>query len=82
MNQRQFNGQTERFVRRYDYDDGTVLAADLGIDEENVHVDTVDDTAIVVLEREGGEEEFEIDLPGAAANIDTQNGVLTITITQ
>lgn len=82
MNQRQFNGETERFVRRYDYDDTTVFAADLDIDEEDVHVDTVDDTAIVVLQREGGEEEFEIDLPGAAANVDTQNGVLTITITQ
>ncbi|QLG26617.1 Hsp20/alpha crystallin family protein [Halorarum halophilum] len=82
MNQRQFNGETERFVRRYDYDDTTVLAADLDIDEEDVYVDTVDDTAIVVLQREDGDEEFEIDLPGTAANIDTQNGVLTITITQ
>lgn len=82
MNQRQFNGRTDRFVRRYDYDDRTVLAADIGADDENVSVNTVDGTAIVVLQREGREEEFEIELPGAAANVDTQNGVLTITITQ
>ena len=82
MNQRHYDGRTERFVRRYDYDDRTVLAADLGADEEDVSVDTVDGTAIVVVQRGDREEEFEIDLPGPAANVDTQNGVLTITVSQ
>ena len=77
-------GRQGRFVRRYDYDDGTVVAADLGADDENVAVDVVDGTAIVVVERgvDAGDEEFEFDLPGPAASVDTQNGVLTIRIEQ
>ncbi|QLG62706.1 DUF7127 family protein [Halorarum salinum] len=82
MNQPQHTGRTERFVRRYDYDDETVVAADVDADEDAVTVDTVDGTAIVVVERDGGEEEFELELPGPAANVDTQNGVLTIRISQ
>ena len=80
MNQRHSTGSTGRFVRRYDYDDRTVLAADVGTPDGAVTVDTVDGTAIVVLDGDGGQEEFEIELPGPAANVDTQNGVLTITI--
>ncbi|ESP89083.1 DUF7127 family protein [Candidatus Halobonum tyrrellensis] len=76
MTQRHSLGRQERFVRRYDYDDRTVLAADLPAGD--VSVDVVDGTAIVVTDRDSGVEEFEFDLPGPAATVDTHNGVLTI----
>jgi len=79
MTQRHTTDRRERFLRRYDYDDGAVIAADLEAADEHVTVDTVDDTAIVVIEREGDDEEFEFELPGAAASVDIGNGVLTIT---
>ncbi|WP_435128961.1 DUF7127 family protein [Halobaculum sp. D14] len=82
MPQRQSSGRQERFVRQYDYDDRTVIAADLNADDDAVSVDTVDGTAIVVVDRDGEEDEFEFELPAPAANVDTTNGVLTITIDQ
>ena len=80
MTQRQSVGRQDRFVRRYDYGDRTVVAADLRAAADEVSVDVVGETAIVVVDRAGGEEEFEFDLAGPAASIDTQNGVLTITV--
>ncbi|WP_277553032.1 DUF7127 family protein [Halobaculum limi] len=80
MIQRHSTDRRDRFVRRYDYDDGTVIAADLDAADEDIHVDTVDGSAVVVIARAGGEEEFEFDLPGPAARVDIQNGVLTIDI--
>ncbi|QZP37884.1 DUF7127 family protein [Halobaculum magnesiiphilum] len=82
MNQRTSVDRRERFLRRYDYDDGTVIAADLNAADEDVTVDTVDGTAIVVIDGEGDreDEEFEFDLPGPAASVDIENGVLTIGI--
>ncbi|MFC7136854.1 hypothetical protein ACFQRB_10855 [Halobaculum litoreum] len=63
MTQRHTTDRRERFVRRYDYPDGTVVAADLNAADDDVHVDTVDGSAIVVVDREGGEEEFEFGFP-------------------
>ena len=65
-------------LRRYEYEDGWVVAADLGADAENARVDTVGDTAIVVIE--GGDEpvESEFELPGSADSVSVRNGVLTI----
>ncbi|SHH35460.1 DUF7127 family protein [Halobaculum gomorrense] len=82
MNQRNSVDRRERFLRRYDYDDETVIAADLNAADEDVTVDTVDGTAIVVIGRDGDRdnEEFEFELPGPAASVDIENGVLTIGI--
>jgi len=82
MTQRHATDRRERFLRRYDYDDGTVIAADLNAADERVTVDTVDGTAIVVIEHsnDDDEEEFEFELPGSAASVDIENGVLTITV--
>ena len=65
-------------LRRYDYEDGWVVAADLGADAEHVSVDTVGETAIVVVE--GGDEpvESEFDLPGEADSVAVENGVITV----
>ncbi|GAA0516489.1 hypothetical protein SAMN04488066_11852 [Halorubrum aquaticum] len=65
-------------LRRYEYDDGWVVAADVGVDDETIDVDTVGDTAIVVVEGDGEPTESEFELPGEARNVSVTNGVLTI----
>jgi hypothetical protein len=79
MNQQQFTGGNERFVRQYEYDDGWVVAADLGVADDAVDVDVVGETAILVIDRGDRVAEFELELPGPAAKIDVNNGVLVIT---
>lgn len=64
--------------RRYEYDDGWVVAADVGVDDEAISVDTVGDTAIVVIEGGGEPTESEFELPGTAERVSVTNGVLTI----
>jgi len=61
-------------VRRYEYDDGEMLAADFG-HTESASVDVVDDTAIVVVDGE----QFDIDVEGDAQAF-MKNGVLTIEV--
>lgn len=78
MNQQQFAGGNERFVRRYDYGDSWAVAAELGVADETVDVDVVGRTAIVVVEADGRVSETEFDLPGDAERVDVNNGVLTI----
>jgi hypothetical protein len=65
-------------LRRYEYDDGWTVAADLDIDDEAVTVDTVGTTAIVVVEGPDGPVESELELPGTAASASVTNGVLTV----
>ena len=78
MSKQQFTDRDERFIRRYQYDDGWVIGVDLEAPDEAVDVDVVGTTAIVVVERDGGVSELEFELPGDASSITTQNGVLTI----
>ncbi|UPW00719.1 hypothetical protein M0R88_01125 [Halorussus gelatinilyticus] len=73
---------TERddvFARSYEYEDGEVLAADLGV-AGNASVDVLDDTAIVVFEGEDGPEQVEFQLPEEGAEAFITNGVLTIEV--
>ena len=65
-------------LRRYEYDDRWIVAVDLGADAENVSVDTVGETAIVVVEGPDGPVESEFELPGTAADAAVNNGVLTV----
>ncbi|WP_049983173.1 hypothetical protein [Halorubrum sp. BV1] len=65
-------------LRRYEYEDEWVVAADLGVDAENVSVDTVGETAIVVIEGSGEPVESEFDLPGTAESVSVANGVITV----
>lgn len=73
-----FARQSERFVRTYEYDDRTVVVADLGGDGT---VDVADDTVIVVLE---DDEQFELELPAGAGSATAfmNNGVLTIEVSE
>ncbi|WP_144903365.1 Hsp20/alpha crystallin family protein [Halobellus captivus] len=82
MSIKQLAGGDERIVRRYEYEDRWVLAADVGVDDENLDVDVVGTTAIVVAETGGEISEAEFELPGTNATITTNNGVLTITVEQ
>jgi HSP20 family molecular chaperone IbpA len=65
-------------LRRYEYEDGWVVAADLGADAENVTVDTVGETAIVVIEGEDEPVESEFELPSEADSVTVENGVVTV----
>jgi len=61
-------------LRRFEYDDSVVLAADVG-PAEDASVDVVDGTVIVVA----GGEQYERNLPDAEeARAFINNGVLTI----
>jgi HSP20 family molecular chaperone IbpA len=65
-------------LRRYEYDDEWIVAADLEVDDDAVTVDTVGETAIVVVEGPDGPVESEFELPGTAADAAVNNGVLTV----
>ncbi|KAB1198994.1 Hsp20/alpha crystallin family protein [Haloferax sp. MBLA0078] len=77
----QFTGGNERFIRRYEYEDSWVIAADIGLSEDEIDVDIVGSTAIVVADVGGRTTETEFELPaGGDADVFVNNGVLTITI--
>lgn len=72
----------EVFARRYEYDDESVIAIDLGGETGDATVDVVGGTAIVVIETEEGERQEEFDLPSESARAFIRNGVLTIEVGQ
>jgi HSP20 family molecular chaperone IbpA len=80
MSVQQFAGSNDRFLRRYEYDDSWVIAADLGVADDDVDVDIVGTTAIVVIDAGDQVAETEFELPGTDADVAVQNGILTITI--
>jgi len=73
MNSQQQFAAGDIDVRRYEYDDSVVLAADFGY-TESASVDVVDDTVIVV---DG--EQFDVEIE-ANAQAFIRNGVLTIEV--
>jgi HSP20 family molecular chaperone IbpA len=82
MSLQQFIGSSdERILRQYDYDDGTVIVADLGVADEDATVEVLDDVALVVVEVGGETEQAEIPLPdGGSAKAFINNGVVTIEV--
>ncbi|PSQ32939.1 hypothetical protein BRD05_09490 [Halobacteriales archaeon QS_9_70_65] len=64
--------ETDGLVRRYDYDDGSVIVADVG--PADGHAEVVDGTVVVVTD--GGHWEFDA-LAGAARAV-MNNGIVTI----
>lgn len=80
MDTNQSTSREERFLRRYEYDDRWVVAADLPVDDDAVDVDVVGTTAILVVDHGDRVTETEFELPGPAVSIEVENGVLTITI--
>jgi len=80
MSYQQSTGRDERFLRRYEYDDSWVIAAELGANDEDIDVDVVGRTAILVVESGDRVTETEFELPGEDATVSVNNGVLTITV--
>jgi len=74
MNARQQFAKQDVDVRRYEYDDSVVLAADFGY-TESASVDVVDDTVIVVADGE----QVDVEVDGDAQAL-INNGVLTIEV--
>lgn len=82
MNDQQHVGD-ERFVRRYEYDDAVVIAADVGDAGVDASVDIVGRTVIVVAGTGDSVTETEFELPatdGGDPVVETNNGILTITL--
>lgn len=61
-------------VQEHEYEDETVIAVDFGVNTNELSVDIVEDTAIVVVD--GKQIEFEI--PSDAEEVTTNDGILTI----
>ncbi len=68
----------EPMVRRYEYEDSSVVVADVGSVEGTV--DVVDGTALVVVPGSDGDDQYEIDVPGEEAKAVMRNGVVTVEI--
>lgn len=62
-------------VRRYEYDDRTVVAADLGPVGDG-SVDIVDGTAIVNVDND----QYDIALPDGEARASIRNGIVTVEV--
>jgi len=69
-------------ARRFDYDDETVLVADLGAgSDEGVSVDVADETVLVVVEDGDEPLQHEFDVPdGSVAKALINNGVVTVEV--
>ena len=80
MNTSQEAGSDGRMVRRYDYDDAWVLAADVGASAGDIDIDIVGTTAIVVADDGSEVTEAEFELPGGDATAEVRNGVVTIEV--
>mgnify|MGYP006308886877 CR=1 FL=1 len=77
MNIEQLSEREGQHARRFEYDDGTEIVADLGVGVEG-SVDVLDDAVIVVTE-EG--DQLELDVPETDAQAFIKNGVLTVEVT-
>lgn len=83
MSRTQFIDGDDRLVRRYEYDDETVIVADLGVGDGDASVDVVDGTAIVVIDDGEDTVQTEFDLPsGGRAEAFIKNGIVTIEVAQ
>ncbi|PSP97877.1 hypothetical protein BRC94_09280 [Halobacteriales archaeon QS_5_70_17] len=69
--------EREGVVRRYDYDDAVVFAADVGPVEEAA-VDVADGTAMVVVD----DRQYEFEVPAGDAQAFIKNGVVTVEVEQ
>ena len=78
MNNTQIANGDDRVLRRYEYEDDWVLAADLAVDDDSVEYDTIGETLIIVFDDNGQVTETELDLPGPDADVTLNNGVLTV----
>jgi len=75
----QFDDGSDDTLRRYEYDDRVVYAADIGSDAGETTVDVVDSTVMIV----NGTEQADFDIAETgAAEATINNGVLTVEVAQ
>jgi HSP20 family molecular chaperone IbpA len=73
----QFDDRDGDALRRYEYDDSVVYAADIGSDAGEAAVDVVDGTVMVV----SGDEQADFEIPeSGTAEATIKNGVLTVEV--
>lgn len=83
MTLRELTNGDSRTVHTVEYDDSTVLVADLRIPDENLDLDVVGQTGIIIVTADGEERQFEFDLPaGDVTKAIINNGVVTIEVRQ
>jgi len=71
------------YVQRYDYAEESVVVADTAFADEQVSVDVVDGTAMVVVEADGESRQYELDLPdGEVARAFINNGIVTVEVSR
>ncbi|CQH58746.1 uncharacterized protein HHUB_2817 [Halobacterium hubeiense] len=81
MNPKSFTEQLDAPARRFDYGDETVLVADLGVSDDAVTIDVVDETVILVVEADDETRQHEFDVPaGTVAKALINNGVVTVEV--
>lgn len=66
--------QDDGLVDRRESDDGSVIIADFGVASDDLAVDIIGETAIIVA----GDEQVEFELPEDADDISINNGIVTI----
>ncbi|WP_336037833.1 DUF7127 family protein [Halobacterium yunchengense] len=68
-------------ARRVEYDDATVVVADLGVSDDAVDVDVVGDTVILVVDAGGELAQHEFEVPaGTVSKALINNGVVTVEV--
>jgi HSP20 family molecular chaperone IbpA len=73
----QFDDRDGDALRRYEYDESVVYAADIGFDAGEAAVDVVDGTVMVVR----GDEQADFEIPeSGTAEATINNGVLTVEV--
>lgn len=83
MHSAPLNDQFDAPVRQFEYDDDTVIVADLGVQDDAVTIDVLDDTVILVVESDGQSAQHELDVPaGTVSKALINNGVVTVEVDQ
>ena len=78
MSDSQRFAEREEPLRRYEYEDAVVFAADLGAGVDGASVDVVEGTAMVVVDGR----QYEFDVPAGEAKASIRNGVVTVEVTR
>jgi len=69
----------ELHVSRSEYDDGWTVAVDLQpVDDDDITVEILGETAIVAVDTPTVRTEFDVSLPDTGGNASLQNGVLVV----
>lgn len=81
MHPESLSEQLDAPVRQFEYDDETVLVADVGVNDDAVTIDVLDDTVILVVETDRDPVQHELEVPtGTVSKALINNGVVTVEV--